>query len=186
MEVAEIYAIVEEMQERCIAMLGPGVRYLDASYLADRIAIEGLMRLGILKKAPVEELLRSGLSRIFFPHGLGHHMGLDVHDVSERPILSPCGGNQNSMIEYSGKGLLRRTKAFMNKCTSDVALLEPGMVITVEPGICMFKTTKEGQNADLEPQISRVTPWKQSTYPIQKSLDGLTIRYWNGICMLEE
>ena len=171
MEVAEIYAIVEEMQERCIAMLGPGVRYLDASYLANRIAIEGLMRLGIIKKAPIEELLRSGLSRVFFPHGLGHHMGLDVHDVSERPILSPYGGNQSSMVEYSGKGLLRRTKDFMNKCTSDAALLEPGMVITVEPGICMFKMTKERQDADLEPQTFRVTPWKRSTYPTQKFPD---------------
>ena len=157
MEIAEIYAIVEEMQERCIAMLGPGVRYLDAFYLADRIAIEGLMRLGILKKAPVEELLRSGLSRVFFPHGLGHHMGLDVHDVSKRPILSPCEGNQSPMVEYSGKGLSRQAKAFLNKCTSDVALLEPGMVITVEPGICMFEMIKELQDANLGLQISRVT-----------------------------
>ena len=157
-EIAEIYAIVEEMQERCIAMLGPAVRYLDASYLADRIAIEGLMRLGILRKAPIEELLRSGLSRVFFPHGLGHHMGLDVHDVSKRPILSSCGGNQSPMVEYSGKGFLRRAKALLNKCMSDVALLEPGMVITVEPGICMFKTIKERQDANLGLQISRVTP----------------------------
>lgn len=136
-EVAEIYAIVEEMQERCIAMLGPGVRYLDAFHLADRIAIEGLMRLGILRKGNVEELLRCGVCRAFFPHGLGHHMGLDVHDVSAKPILSFCRGEEQSMIEHGEKRLLRPTYEIMAPCSSDAAPLEPGMVITVEPGICM-------------------------------------------------
>ena len=74
-EVAELYAIVEEMQERCI---GPGARYLAAFLLADRIAIEGLVPLGILRKGNVEELLKCGISRIFCPRGLGHHMGLTM------------------------------------------------------------------------------------------------------------
>ncbi len=59
------------MQERCIAMLGPGVRYLDAFDLADRIALGGLMRLGILREGNVEEVLGSGVIRAFCPHGLG-------------------------------------------------------------------------------------------------------------------
>lgn len=135
-EVAETYAIVEEMQERCIAMLGPSVRYLDAFYLANKIAVEGLMRLGILRNGNVEELLRSGISRVFFPHGLGHHMGLDVHDVSAKPILS-FSRDEVQSIAYSMKSLLKPTNEIMSPCTSDAALLEPGMVITVEPGICM-------------------------------------------------
>ena len=49
-EVAAVYAIVEEMREKCIAMLGPGVRYLDAVYLSEAIAVEGFMRLGILRE----------------------------------------------------------------------------------------------------------------------------------------
>ena len=138
-EVAEIYAIVEETQERCIAMLGPGIRFMDAFHLADRIAIGGLMRLGILVEGNVEELLRSGVSKAFFPHGLGHHMGLDVHAVSAKPILSFCRGEEQSTIEYSEKSLLRPMNDFMAPCTSDAALLEPGMVITVEPGICMLE-----------------------------------------------
>lgn len=77
-EAAETYALVEEMQERCIEMLGPGVRYLDAFLLADRIAAQGLMRLGVLKTGNIETILGSGVVRAFFPHGLGHHMGLDV------------------------------------------------------------------------------------------------------------
>ncbi|KAF6218084.1 hypothetical protein HO133_006496 [Letharia lupina] len=171
-EVAETYAIVEEMQERCIAMLGPGVRYLDAFYLADRIAIEGLMRLGILRKGNIEKLLRSAVSKAFFPHGLGHHMGLDVHDVSAKPILSFCGGEEQSMIEFSEKSPLRLTNEFMAPCTSDAAPWQPGTVITRE--------------ADLELQLSLVTPWKQYTYPTQKFRSSSTKRYWNGTCMLEE
>ena len=136
-EVAQIYAIVEEMQEKCISMLGPGVRYLDAFYLADRIAIEGLMRLGILR-GKVEDLLRAGVSKAFFPHGLGHHMGLDVHDVSAKPILSFCRGEEQSMLDHSEKSLVSPTNESMALCRSDAALLEPGMVITVEPGICKF------------------------------------------------
>lgn len=140
-EVAEIYAIVEEMQERCIAMLGPGVRYLDAFHLADRIAIEGFMRLGILRTGNFEELLKAGVSKAFFPHGLGHHMGLDVHDVSAKSILSFCRGGEQSMLDHSEKSLLRPRNESMASWRSDAdaALLKPGMVITVEPGICMFE-----------------------------------------------
>ena len=136
-ETAEIYALVEEMQERCIAMLGPGVRYLDAFILADRIAIEGLMRMGILRKTDVEELLKSGATKAFFPHGLGHHMGLDVHDVSSKPILSMT---QSDNLSTRGKSWdsMADTRLELAPCTSDAALLEPGMVITVEPGICAY------------------------------------------------
>ena len=136
-ETAEIYALVEEMQERCIAMLGPGVRYLDAFILADRIAIEGLMRMGIFRETDVEEVLSSGATKAFFPHGLGHHMGLDVHDVSAKSILSMTQSHNSSP-----RGRILDNMADMRlqlaPCTSDAAFLEPGMVITVEPGICAY------------------------------------------------
>ena len=136
-ETAEIYALVEEMQERCIAMLGPGVRYLDAFILADRIAIEGLMRVGILRKADVEEVLNSGATKAFFPHGLGHHMGLDVHDVSAKPILSMTRRHSSSTREILLENMADM-RLELAPCTSEAALLEPGMVITVEPGICSY------------------------------------------------
>ena len=65
-------------------------------------------------------------------------MGLDVHDVSAKPILSSCRGEEESVLDHSEKSLLRPTNEFIAPCRSDAALLEPGMVITVEPGICMF------------------------------------------------
>ena len=134
-ETAEIYALVEEMQERCIAMLGPGVRYLDAFILADRIAIEGLMRMGIFREADVDEVLDSGATKAFFPHGLGHHMGLDVHDVSAKPILSMTR-RDNSNTRENPLEQMTDMRMGLAPCTSEAALLEPGMVITVEPGIC--------------------------------------------------
>lgn len=128
-ETAEIYALVEDMQDRCIEMMGPGVRYLDAFLLADKIAVQGLLRLGIFKDGTVDELIESGAVRAVFPHGLGHHMGLDVHDVSAKPILSFAR-------ETSTMGFKDEMPWNYAPCTSSAPLLEPGMVITVEPGIC--------------------------------------------------
>lgn len=81
-EVAASYAVVEEMQEGCIAMLGLRVRYLDAVSLSETIVVEGLMRLGISRQGNVENLLKSHVVKAFYPHGLCHHMGLNVHNVS--------------------------------------------------------------------------------------------------------
>ncbi len=66
-------------------------------------------------------------------------MGLDVHDVSAKPILSFCTDEEQPTIKHSEKSLLRPTFEFVAPCTSNAALLEPGIVITVEPGICMFE-----------------------------------------------
>ena len=142
-ETAEIYALVEDMQERCIAMLGPGVCYLEVFLLANRIAVEGLMRLGILRKNDVEEVLKSGATRAFFPHGLGHHMGLDVHDVSTKPITSVDQRRRNT-IQRELPGNLIDMRLKRAPCTADAALLKTGMVITVEPGICRFSHRKLG------------------------------------------
>ncbi|KAL9116192.1 MAG: hypothetical protein Q9227_000563 [Pyrenula ochraceoflavens] len=120
-EAERVYALVKGMQEECIRRIRPGVRYGDLDRLARRIMVDGLMKMGILKggKGGVEEVVGSGVGRIFFPHGLGHHLGLEVHDVSEKPIMAQTHGN--------GKHLPPSMK--------EEALLEAGMVLTVEPGI---------------------------------------------------
>ena len=149
-EAEDIYGIVQEMQERCIERLRPGIRYLDLHYLAHRIAAEGLIRLGIFKRnVSVDAVLNSGASKVFFLHGLGHHLGLEVHDVSGKPILGfDRDGIKHKWVDESdhfiGPNAEHNTEH--HHANSDKkpqapyglegVLLEENMVLTVEPGIC--------------------------------------------------
>ncbi|KAK4143173.1 peptidase M24, structural domain-containing protein [Dichotomopilus funicola] len=114
-----IYDIVLKMQLDTIAVLKEGVLWDDVHLLAHKIAIDGLLKLGILK-GDKEEILASRTSVAFFPHGLGHYLGMDTHDT---------GGNPN----YADKDTLFRYLRVRGK-------LPAGSVITVEPGIyfCNF------------------------------------------------
>lgn len=126
----DIYNLVEKMQERCINGMRKGARYLDLHYLAHTIAIEGLLKLGILKGGTVDEIRKSGVSKVFFPHGLGHHVGLEVHDVSANSIMADYNNNDHEddlakLIPGSSR----------EPCTLSAPVLEEGMVVTVEPGV---------------------------------------------------
>ncbi|KAL2863696.1 aminopeptidase P family protein [Aspergillus lucknowensis] len=125
----DIYALVEEMQEECIRRVRQGVRFRELYELAHAIAIKGLQRLGILNDGSVEEIRQSGASSIFFPHGLGHHVGLEVHDVSERPITASSSGNGQPQSEFVPE--------------MSTPLLQEGMVITIEPGVYFNKLALE-------------------------------------------
>ncbi|KAG0637026.1 peptidase M24, structural domain-containing protein [Tuber brumale] len=131
-EASEIYNIVDEMQKECIKKTVAGVDWRDTHLLAHRIAIKGLMSLGILYNGTAEEIFQCGTSRAFFPHGLGHFLGLDTHDVEGTPDVDwkPAAGQLGSTASLPkpmlGRGLYR---AVVRR------ILEPRMVITVEPGI---------------------------------------------------
>ena len=123
----DIYKLVEEMQENCIKRVRKGVRYLDLHVLAHTIAIKGLLKLGILKGGTVEEIRKSGVSKVFFPHGLGHHVGLEVHDVAAKSIMALDGKDDDISVLIPGSSRL--------PCTLSAPPLEEGMVVTIEPGI---------------------------------------------------
>jgi Xaa-Pro dipeptidase len=114
-----IYKLVLDMQHQCIAALKAGVLWDGVHELAHKIAIAGLLDLGILK-GDKEEILKARTSVAFFPHGLGHYLGMDTHDT---------GGNPN----YADNDKMYRYLRVRGT-------LPAGSVITVEPGIyfCRF------------------------------------------------
>lgn len=83
-ESREIYDIVLEMQEKCTAMLKAGVHWDDVHLQAHKTCIEGLLKLGILQ-GDKEDILKSRTSVAFFPHGVGHYLGMDTHDTGGHP-----------------------------------------------------------------------------------------------------
>ena len=109
-----IYDIVLRMQLECIAMLKEGVLWDDVHLHAHKVAIDGLLALGVLK-GDKEAILRDRISVAFFPHGLGHYLGMDTHDT---------GGHPN----YADKDTLFRYLRVRGT-------LPAGSVITVEPGV---------------------------------------------------
>lgn len=126
-ESRHIYDIVLKMQLESIAMLKEGVRWDDVHEHAHRVAIEGLLGLGILK-GDKEDIFQSRASVAFFPHGLGHYLGMDTHDTGGDPNYA----DKDTMFRYLRK---RGT-------------LPTGAVITVEPGVSLADRSFVGEDVD--------------------------------------
>lgn len=119
----DIYSIVLKGQEEAIKAIAPGIKYRDVHLKAARVMAESLKDLGLLK-GDLDEAVNRGAHALFFPHGLGHLLGLDVHDM-ENLGEDHVGYDQNlKRSEQFGLGYLRLART-----------LEPGFVLTVEPGI---------------------------------------------------
>ncbi|MGF1467345.1 MAG: aminopeptidase P family protein [Sandaracinaceae bacterium] len=118
----DVYQVVLHAQERAIAAARPGVRYRDVHLTAARALTEGLVELGVLR-GDVDELVADGVHALLFPHGVGHLLGLDVHDMEDlgdRAGYAP--GRQRS--DQFGLSYLRLDRD-----------LAPGMAVTIEPGL---------------------------------------------------
>lgn len=119
----DVYQIVLAAQEKAIELISPGVTYRDIHLKASGIIAEGLKSMGILK-GNVQDIVTSGAHALFFPHGLGHLMGLDVHDMEDLGEDYVGYNNEVQRSDQFGFAYLRYGKK-----------LEENQVITVEPGI---------------------------------------------------
>lgn len=82
-----IYNAVLKANRAVLSRVKPGVCWVDMHKLAERVELEELCGAGLLR-GDVEEMLQARLGAVFFPHGLGHFMGIDVHDVGGYPEVS--------------------------------------------------------------------------------------------------
>ena len=117
----DLYEIVLAAHDACIDKIRPGIEYLDIHLLAASVMAQGLVDLGILR-GQVSDLVEMDAHALFFPHGVGHLLGLDVHDMED---LGDLAGYEEGRKRNSRFGLcyLRLNRP-----------LKPGMLVTIEPG----------------------------------------------------
>lgn len=158
-----IYSAVAGIQETCIARLKPGAKFIHVNWHAQHMCIDALLDLGILKGEHMD-IFHTGTFLAFFPHGLGHHMGLEVHDVQPQQCkktdkawtdrfrlaaaayqdwTDQCAPQWTSTLtsllqpktQPQSKRFGLNPLLFSEPCTPHSPPLEPGNVVTIEPGI---------------------------------------------------
>ena len=137
----DIYQIVLDAQQEAIALLRPGFRFLDAHLKAGEVIAEGLKELGLMK-GDVSAAVAAGAHALFFPHGLGHMIGLDVHDMEDL---------NEDWVGYDDE--VKRSDQFGLRSLRLGKALEKGHVLTVEPGLYFIPAlieqwAAEGKHAD--------------------------------------
>lgn len=121
----DIYNIVSAANDMATALVKPGITYTSIHLAAVRLITQGLINLGLMMGDP-DEAVAAGAHALFMPHGLGHQMGLDVHDMED------LGENYVGYDE-----VYKRATQFGLKSLRMGKKLRPGHVITNEPG-CYF------------------------------------------------
>ena len=146
----EIYQLVLDAQLAAIAAVKPGVRYRDLHLLAAKVMTRGLVELGLMEGS-VDGLVESGAHAVFFPHGVGHQIGLDVHDLETLGdrIHYPNGRTRSSQF---GTAYLRMDMD-----------LEEGMTFTIEPGLyfvpAILASAELRERFKTQVRFDRATEW---------------------------
>jgi Xaa-Pro aminopeptidase len=119
----DIYNIVLDANTRAFELAKPGMLYREVHLAACRVLVDGLKALGLMR-GDTSEAIDAGAHSLFMPHGLGHMMGMDVHDMED--IGEKYVGYDEETLRGTdiGTASLRMGRR-----------LQPGMVMTVEPGI---------------------------------------------------
>lgn len=136
----DIYEVVLAAQLAAISVASPQATNREVHLVAARAIAAGLTDLGLMR-GDVDEAVEAGAHALFFPHGIGHMMGLDVHDMEDLGdrVGYPEGERRSTQFGLNALRLARR--------------LEPGFVITIEPGIYFIpalidRWRTEGRHAD--------------------------------------
>ena len=137
----EIYTIVDGAKRRVIEEIRPGVPYRELHDRSARIIVEGLKDLGLMK-GDTDGAVARGAHALFYPHGLGHLIGLDVHDMEDLG---------EDLVGYDEE--YRRSEQFGTRNLRLGRRLREGFALTVEPGIYFIpvlidKWREEGKHAD--------------------------------------
>jgi len=120
----EIYSIVEACHDYVLEVAKPGIKYMDVHFAVCRMMTERLKELGLMR-GDTDEAVRAGAHAMFLPHGLGHMMGMDVHDMEGLgQIYVGFDDETRPNLEQFGTNCLRMGRR-----------LQEGFVITDEPGI---------------------------------------------------
>ncbi len=120
----EIYSIVEACHDYVLEVAKPGVKYMDVHFAVCRLMTDRLKELGLMK-GDTEEAVAAGAHAMFLPHGLGHMMGMDVHDMENLDQIN-VGFDEETRP---------RLDQFGTNCLRMGRRLEEGFVVTDEPGI---------------------------------------------------
>lgn len=142
----DIYELVLAAHDACIAQLRPGVEYRDIHLLAARIMAQGWVEMGILRGNP-DNLVERDAHALFFPHGIGHLLGLDVHDMEDLGDLAGYALGRKRSDRF-GLGYLRLDRP-----------LSPGMVVTIEPGF--YQVPAILQNPEFREKYRDAVNWER-------------------------
>ncbi|WP_413161980.1 aminopeptidase P family protein [Capilliphycus salinus ALCB114379] len=162
----EIYELVLAAHDACIEQMKPGVEYRDIHLLAGLKIAEGLVDLGILNGEP-SDLVERDAHALFFPHGIGHLLGLDVHDMED---LGDLAGYEQGRTrsERFGLGYLRLNRP-----------LKAGMLVTIEPGFYQVPAIlNDSENRD---KYQNVVNWEK----LEKFADVRGIRIEDDVLITE-
>ncbi|MEH2257024.1 aminopeptidase P family protein [Nostoc sp.] len=142
----DIYNVVLAAHDACIAKIQPGVEYGDIHLLAATVIAEGLVELGILQGNP-QDLVEIDAHALFFPHGIGHLLGLDVHDMEDLGDLAGYEEGRERSDRF-GLSYLRLNRP-----------LRPGMLVTIEPGF--YQVPAILNDANVRSKYQNVVNWQR-------------------------
>ncbi|RUR84509.1 aminopeptidase P family protein [Chlorogloeopsis fritschii PCC 9212] len=142
----DIYDVVLAAHDACIAKIRPGVEYGEIHLLACTVIAEGLVDLGILQGQP-EDLVERDVHSLFFPHGIGHLVGLDVHDMEDLGDLAGYEQGRKRSDRF-GLSYLRLNRP-----------LRAGMLVTIEPGF--YQVPAILNNSELRSRYQYTVNWER-------------------------